>query len=113
MKARDFRAQARAALKGKWWITTLLVLLAVILGAGSLNSFNAGGINFNIGEDAFDMEDLMQEVTYSLPPEAEGLVTEAEIVSAANMVVGMVVATVAAVAGFALLYGFNAFVKPK
>lgn len=104
MKARDFRAQARAALKGKWWITTLLVLLAIILGAGSLNSFNAGSISFNFSEDTFDVEDLMKEAAYSLPPEAEGLITEAEFESAANVVVGMVAATVAAVAGIALLY---------
>lgn len=104
MKAKDFRAQARAALKGKWWITTLLVLLAIILGAGSLNSFNAGSINFNFGEDAFDMEELMQEATYSLPPEAEGLVTEAEIESAVRTGVALGIAVGTAVVGFALLY---------
>jgi len=51
MYAKDYRAQARAALKGRWLFTTLLVLLALLLGAGSLSDLQLGNVSFNFGNN--------------------------------------------------------------
>lgn len=55
MFARDYRAQAREALRGKWVRVALLMLLAAILGAGTMGS--GSGVSFS----ASDVESILNE----------------------------------------------------
>ena len=53
--AYDFRADARAALKGHWGIAILVSLLASVLGV----SESSGGINFNFNVDSTSLEEIV------------------------------------------------------
>lgn len=65
MFAKDYRAQARQALRGKWKKTTLLVLLALLLGAGAVNG--STGVSFS-GSDLEMLADeqMSREMLYYL-----------------------------------------------
>lgn len=78
MYAKDFRASARAALKGKWVMAMIIGFIAALLGANTLayssgshfssdsfeTGFNAG---FEAGSNGYDidMEQLEQELAYA------------------------------------------------
>lgn len=56
MYAKDYRALARQALQGKWKRTALLILLAMLLGAGAVGG-TSGGMNLSVS----DVEPLLEE----------------------------------------------------
>lgn len=56
MYAKDYRALARQALQGKWKRTALLILLAMMLGAGTVGG-TSGGMNLSMS----DVEPMLQE----------------------------------------------------
>lgn len=104
MKARDFRAQARAALKGKWWITTLLVLLAIILGAGSLSSFRFGNVDFNFSQNYTDVQNAVPAMPYGMTPEMEADISGMEAENLMRIVLPFFAALFAFAASIGMAY---------
>lgn len=68
MFAKDYRAQARAALRGKWLRCALLMLLALVLGASAV------GGNAGVSVSVSDVENYM-DIGQSLTPEQKSLLT--------------------------------------
>ncbi len=58
LRARDYRAMARNALRGFWALAVIVTLIAAIL--GGVSSASAPSLDFNFGEEDFSMEEIQQ-----------------------------------------------------
>ena len=94
MKARDFRARAREALRGKWGIAIIACLIASIFGAAGSSGFS---INFDFSESDFDYMDpsfaqpLNQTMDESVAPILIGMGIFMIVYSIIVLIVGSVV----------------------
>ena len=104
MKAKDFRALAREALKGRWWNAVLAGIVAALLGGGIMYSSGSGGSSSG-GASTSSSEEVLVNAFINLETNAPGSLDV--LISVLNVLVVLIViwAIVIIVIGGAVSFG--------
>ena len=107
MKARDFRARARAALKGKWAIAVLVTLLAAILGGTIATTMETSltvgtGAGITTSGNSQVAEQVAEDNTYTIDVDFDSL-SQSDKVALAKLATAVSAAAMVSIA-FGVLY---------